>query len=143
MKQFQNDASDIIRKMKHIEEFCDVTLVSDDGEKILAHKVVLASASTLFREMFKDYKDNKDYNEVRMKGVQSNYMKAMVELVYNGETEIKLSECEEFVNILKQYRVSSNESLSEKEDKASKTKHGEQNDDKHDTMENVIPKLKN
>jgi hypothetical protein len=70
-------------------------------------------------------------------------MKAMVELVYNGETEIKLSECEEFVNILKQYRVSSYESLSEKEDKASKTKHGEQNEDKHDTMENVIPKLKN
>jgi hypothetical protein len=70
MKQFQNNASDIIRKMKNIEEFCDVTLVSDDGEKILAHKVVLASASTLFREMFKDYEDNKDYKEVRMKGMQ-------------------------------------------------------------------------
>ena len=94
--------------------------------------------------MFKDYEDNKDYKEVRMIGVQSNYMKAMVELVYNGETGIKLSQCEEFVNILKQYRVSSNESLSEdKEDKASKTKHGEQNEDKHDTMENVIPKQKN
>ena len=79
-----------------------------------------------------------------MKGVQSNYMKAMVELVYNGETEIKLSECEEFVNILKQYKVASKESLSEdKEDIAHKTKHVEQNKDKNDTMENVFPKLKN
>ena len=145
MKQFQNDASDIIRRMKHIEEFCDVTLVSDDGEKILAHKVVLASASTLFREMFKDYEENKDYKEVRMKGVQSNYMKAMVELVYNGETEIKLNECKEFVNILKQYKVASKESgLSEdKEDTSSKTKHEEQNKDNNNIKENVIRELKN
>ena len=49
MKQFQNNASDIIRKMKKIEEFCNVTLVSADGEKVLDHKVVLASASPLFR----------------------------------------------------------------------------------------------
>ena len=144
MKQFQNNASDIIRKMKSIEEFCDVTLVSNDGEKILAHKAVLASASTLFREMFKDYEDNKDYKEVVMKGVQSNYMKAMVELVYNGETEIKLSECEEFVNILKQYKVASKEPLSEdKEDTTNKTKHVEQNKDKNYTMESVFPKLNN
>ena len=144
MKQFQNNACDIIGKMKNIEEFCDVTLVSDDGENVLAHKVVLASASTLFREMFKDYEDKTDYKEVRMKGVQSNYMKVMVELVYNGETEIKMSECEEFVNILKQYKVASKESLSEdKEDTTNKTKHVEQNKDKNDTMENIIPKLKN
>ena len=115
MKKFQTNASDILGRMIQLEEFCDVTLASDDGEKILAHKVVLASASTLFMEIFQDSEENK--------GVQSKYMNAMVKLVYNGETEIKLIECEEFINILKQYSVVSKELLSgDKEDTTSKNK---------------------
>ena len=31
--------------MKHAKEVCDVTLVSEDHERIIAHKVVLASVS--------------------------------------------------------------------------------------------------
>ena len=136
MKKFQTNASDILGRMIQSEEFCDVTLASDDGEKILAHKVVLASASTLFREIFQDSEENK--------GVQSKYMNAMVKLVYNGETEIKLIECEEFINILKQYSVASKESLSgDKEDTTSKKKYEEQNNDSNDTPENVIKKLEN
>ena len=42
MNKFKNNASDILRRMKLIEEFCDVSLISDDGAKILAQKVVLA-----------------------------------------------------------------------------------------------------
>ena len=136
MKKFKNNASDILRRMKHIEEFCDVTLVSDDGEKILAHKVVLASASTLFRKIFLDYEEDKDYQEVNMKDVESKYMNSMLELINNGETEIKLIECEDFINILQDYCVASKESLSEdNEDKTSKTKYGEQNNDSDDTPE--------
>ena len=83
MKQFQNNASDILGRMKNIEEFCDVTLVSEDGEMFQAHKVVLSSASTLFREMFQN---NKEAEEISMKGIHSRFMKALVDLVYNGET---------------------------------------------------------
>ena len=43
----------------------------------------------------------KDYQEVNMKDVESKYMNAMVELIFNGKTEIKLIECEEFKNIVK------------------------------------------
>ena len=57
MKQFQNNASDILERMKDIKELCDVTLVSEDGEIIQAHKVLLSSASTLFREMFQNNKE--------------------------------------------------------------------------------------
>ena len=88
---------------------------------------------TLFREMFKGYDENKDYQVVSMKGVQSKYMNAMVELIYNGETKIKTIECEEFLNLLKQYRIASKESLSEdKEGSTSKTNY-----------ENVIKKREN
>ena len=100
MKQFQSNANDILGRMKHIEEFCDVTLLSDDGERILAHKVVLASASTIFRKMFETYKEDED-QVISMRGVQSNFINSMVNLIYNGETEVKLIECDEFMNILK------------------------------------------
>ena len=57
----------------------------------------------------------------------------MVELIYNGETKIKIIECEEFLNILKQYRVASKEHVNEaKEESTSKTNY-----------ENIIKKHEN
>ena len=43
----------------------------------------------------------KDYQEVNMKDVESKYMNAMFELIFNSKTEIKLIEYEEFIPILK------------------------------------------
>ena len=85
MKQFQSNAIDILGRMKHMEELCDVTLLSKDGERILAHKVVLASASKIFRKMFETYKEDKD-QVISMRGVHSNFINSMVNLIYNGET---------------------------------------------------------
>ena len=44
-----------------MEEFCDITLVSDDGHRIRAQKVVLASASPTFRDMFQNYECYTEY----------------------------------------------------------------------------------
>ena len=114
MKQFQKNASDILGRIKDMEEFCDVTLVSEDGEKFRAHKVVLSSASTLLREMFQN---NEEAEVISMKGIPSRFTKAFIDLVYNGETNIKKIECEEFINILKEYRVTSDESVKVKDNK--------------------------
>ena len=35
----------MLKSMKHLEEVCNVTLVSEDNERIRAHKVVLASVN--------------------------------------------------------------------------------------------------
>ena len=42
---------------------------------------------------------DKDYPVISMKGVQSKFIYAMVDLIYHGETEVELSECEVFINI--------------------------------------------
>ena len=47
--QFQTSAIGMLKGMRDLEEFCDVTLVSEDGYRIQAHNVVLASASTVLR----------------------------------------------------------------------------------------------
>ena len=51
----------MLKKMQHMEELCDVTLVSDDYDRIRAHKVVLASASTIFRDMFQTEDKDMEY----------------------------------------------------------------------------------
>ena len=77
-----------------------------------------------------------------MKGIHSRFMKALVDLVYNGETEVKQIECEEFINFLKQYRVASEESVSQDNDHLRSKKHCErQIKDNKVTQVNVIKKL--
>ena len=90
----------MLRKMKDLEEFCDVTLVSDDGNRIRAHKVVLASASTIFRDMFQNDDDNTEYEVIHVRGVKSKLIAAMVDLVYNGETTLKEKDCNDFLKTI-------------------------------------------
>ena len=102
-EKFQKSASYIMKAMRDLEEFCDVTLVSEDRERIRAHRVVLASASTTFRDIFQSEEDNPEYQVIHLKGMESVFMKAMVDLVY--ETRIQENKCEEFLNILEQYKL--------------------------------------
>ena len=69
MEKFQKSPSGMLQKMKDMEEFCDVTLISDDDKRFRAHKVVLASASTLFRDMFQNYDEETEYQVIHMRGV--------------------------------------------------------------------------
>ena len=87
--------------MYQLEEFCDVTLVSDDYDRIRAHKVVLASASTIFRDLFQSDDENPEYEVIRMREISSKFMVSIVDLIYNGETSVKERDCEQFLKSIK------------------------------------------
>ena len=42
---FLKSSSKMLKNMQHLEEVCNVTLVSQDNNRIRAHKLVLASVS--------------------------------------------------------------------------------------------------
>ena len=67
-----------------MEEFCDITLVSDDGQRIEARKVVLASASPILRDLLQYDDDYNEYQVSHMK-MKSRFMSDMVDLVYTGQ----------------------------------------------------------
>ena len=67
--------------------------------------MVLASASTTFRDIFQSEEDHSEYQVIHMKGIKSVFMKAMVDLIYEGETRIQENKCKEFLNILEQYKL--------------------------------------
>ena len=95
----------MLKRIRGMEEFCDVTLVSDDNERVRVHKVVLASASTIFRDLFQNNEEEDEYQVIHIKGVHSNFLRAMMDLIYMGETKVEERECEGFLNLLRQYKI--------------------------------------
>ena len=90
--------------MREVDKFCNVTLVSNDGQRIQAHNVVLASASPIFRDMLQHDEDYIEYQVIHMK-MKSRFKSAIVDLVYMGETKVKERECDEFMDMLSHYRL--------------------------------------
>ena len=79
--------------MQHMEEVCDVTLVSEDNERIRKHKRVLAflispSRTCHFPEQTDDDK-NTYYDLIHMRGVFSKLRVSEVDLVYTGQFTLK------------------------------------------------------
>ena len=97
MDFFQKYVTESKNKMKS-NEFCDVALVSEDGAQAKAHKVILASISTFFREILKD---NMHFHPLNfMRGVKGNIMISLVDFIYCGETSLEYDNVEDFLKLI-------------------------------------------
>lgn len=67
-------------------ELADVTLASDDGHCVKAHKLILASRSEYFHKLFK----NQTYKDliVILRDVNHVHLKAILDFMYKGEINI-------------------------------------------------------
>ena len=79
------------------DEFCDVTLVSADNKRFEAHKVILAGSSIIFQNMLVDQKH--PHPLIFMRGVEHEVLKAMLDLIYNGEAELEEELKDSFVKL--------------------------------------------
>ena len=71
--------------MQHLEDASNVTLVSEDNERIRAHKVVLASVSTPSGTIFLMDDKNTYYEIIYIKGFFSIFMISGVQCRIFGE----------------------------------------------------------
>ena len=97
MDFFQKYVTESQNKMKSIE-FCDFTLVSDDGEQAKAHKVILASSSTFFREIFKNKMHSHPF--IFMRGTKGNIQISLVDFIYCGETSFESDNVEDVIKLI-------------------------------------------
>ncbi|XP_050421295.1 kelch-like protein 2 [Adelges cooleyi] len=71
------------------KEFCDVTLVTDEGLKIEAHRNILASASHVFYTMFSGQFKERNKNEILIKEIDSEILELVVKFAYTCKLDIK------------------------------------------------------
>jgi len=83
---FQDNIVDSFKSLRHGEDFSDVTLVSEDHKHIEAHRVVISSCSSFFRDLLK--KDKHSHPLIYMRGIKAKELLAMVDYMYHGQVNV-------------------------------------------------------
>ena len=93
---FQNFIKEAQTKMK-ADEFCDVTLVSEDSHKIRAHRVILSSNSKVFKNML--INEQHPHPLIFMRGVNKSVLEALIDFIYTGEVKVESKDVESFLKL--------------------------------------------
>ena len=101
--EFDANIREYLRVLRYDQRLFDVTLVSDDGQHIQAHKIVLSAGSLFFSDIF--LKSNQANMLIYLKGINSVQLEHILDFIYNGEAFVGHEEFEEFVETGKALQV--------------------------------------
>ena len=96
---FQENVNTVFESLRQHKDFSDVTLASDDGQQFEAHKILLATLSPIFRNIFKADKTGHPHPLIFMQGVKSEDLRALIDFLYCGETKVDQENLETFLGI--------------------------------------------
>ena len=125
---FTETAVNTVNKLLTDDLFTDVTIACGGGEFIRAHKVILSSYSTTFKSLFLNIKQQNPM--IYLKGVDLQDLRALVEFIYLGKTQIDQDRFERFIEIAQEFNVTGMAEDSEPtETEIDEAKHPDKNDD--------------
>ena len=84
---FEQNISSSFGELRCDKDFVDVTLVSEDGQQVDLHKVVLASSSPFFQQLLKRSKQSQ-HPWIFMRGCKFEDLSAVVDFLYYGEANV-------------------------------------------------------
>lgn len=92
---YQSNWCEALTDLHRDTDFADVTLVTDDKVKFLAHKIVLSSCSNTFKFILKKISHANPL--VYLTGISSVNLGFILEYIYNGEVNIDQEQLENFL----------------------------------------------
>ena len=94
---FQSHLEETSKELYTGGHFADCTLVSDDMIPTQAHKIVLSSASIVFKQLLM-LNPNSNTNPVLfLKGVKHEELKSILQFIYCGETHVHKDRFDKFI----------------------------------------------
>ena len=101
---FQENFSNSFRTLRKEKDLFDVTLVSDDEEHILAHKLILSSCSGVFKSILKKTSTSQQ-PLIYLSGVSSSNLVFIMDYIYQGEVDIPQEQLDEFLGVAKKLKI--------------------------------------
>ena len=100
---FHSNISSLFSTLRSEDYLHDVTLVSDDGQHVNAHKLVPSACSDYCKDIFKKTKTSNPY--LCLEGVSSKNISDILEYVYNGQVQIFQADLNQFLNIAQRFKL--------------------------------------
>ena len=100
---FQENIKSAIGNLREDKDLQDVTLVSEDGQQVEAHKVILAASSPFFQNILR--KNSHPHPMIFMKGVKFEDLQAIVDFLYCGEANIFQENIDAFLAIAEELKL--------------------------------------
>merc|ERR1712179_398548 len=101
--EFDTNIREYLKILREDHRLFDVTLVTDDGQHIQAHKIILSAGSHFFSDIF--LKSNQISMLIYLKGINSVQLKNILDFIYNGEASVGQEELKEFLESGKELQV--------------------------------------
>jgi hypothetical protein len=101
--EFEANIRESFMTLREEERFFDVTLATDDGHQIQAHKMILSAGSHFFSDIFT--KNNHSNMLIYLKGISSAYLQHVTDFLYNGEAFITQEELKVFIETAQELQV--------------------------------------
>ena len=96
---FQTHLQETQVELYNEKHFTDVTLVSDDMIQVRAHKTILSSASSVFKQLLMMHESTT--NQILfLKGINHEELETLLQFIYLGEAKVYESRVELFVSAL-------------------------------------------
>ena len=87
--------------MREQSEYCDITLISQEGEKFPAHRLILGVTSSYLRAKMQ----KNSVPKIVMKTIKTEVLSALLTFIYEGETVIKEADTELFIEMAQKWRI--------------------------------------
>ena len=100
---FRANVHSAFGKLRDDKEFTDVTLACEDGQKLEAHKVILAASSPFFEKILQNSKH--PHPLIYLRGFQSKDLVAILDFLYFGEANVFQENLDSFLAIAEELKL--------------------------------------
>ena len=92
---FEPNIREYFKKLRGDHKLFDVTLATEDGQEMKAHKIVLSAGSDFFSDIFS--RNNHSNMYIFLKGVGRSQLEQVTDFLYHGEASIAQDEMKQFL----------------------------------------------
>ena len=101
--EFHDNAKNAFGDLRDGTDFVDVTLASEDGRQIEAHKVIIAASSPFFRKIL--IRNKNSHPLIYMRGMKYDELAAIVDFLYYGEANVNPESLDSFFEMAEELQL--------------------------------------